>query len=179
MTQEEIEAYRKDHGNVHLDYETVPVMEVTFHLIEVDPRELTDMQRGNAFRRPEDDGYYHVEFRTLAGEVVATHENTSSNIWSASYNGVLKDGDSLAIEMDIECELHPEKPKGERWVSIFAEALMVMYTRVKFDETGHAMFHKTENLIRVGDEDREFHRSFGDVERKPRYDKWLEKYGES
>ena len=179
MLQEKIKkAYRKDSGHIHLDYETIDAMEVTFNLIEVDPRALTEHQRGNAFRRLEDDGYYHVEIRTLAGEVVATHENTSHDIWSASYQGVIRDGDRVAIELETEALVLPEKPKGKRWVAIFGEAMCVMYVRVKFDKTNHVMIHKAENLIRVGDKDREFHRSFGEHYRKPRYDKWLEMYGE-
>jgi len=166
-------SYREDHGNIHLDYETVTAMEVVIKLIKVDPREMDDMQRGNAFRRPEDDEYYRVEFLTSEGEVVATNKNTSSEIWQSVYYGVLKDGDKLAIEMETCAHVLPEKPEEDNWVSIAGEAMCVLYTRVKFDQDKKAQFHKAINLIRIGSD--EYFRNFGGSvdDRKPSYENWL------
>lgn len=167
------EYYKENSGHIHLDFETISAMEVTLRLVEVDPEPLNDFDRGNCIRIPDNDNYYKLEI--IAGdEVIATNKNTSHNIWSALYNGALKDGDKVAVEMEIECETSPDKPEGDGWEPIFSEAIMVMYTRVKKGKKGHVMIHKSESLVRVGDEDRDYHRKFGDAPRKPSFKDWLE-----
>ena len=163
---------RTDSGHIHLDYETISAVEAKIKLTEVDPDTLTDLERGNAFRVPGNDKYYNLEIFSLSGELIATGKNTSSNIWSAIRCGALNDGDHVAVEIEACAHVLPERPEGEGWTSVFAEALCVMYHRIKFDEDKHIMVHKADSLIKIGDDDKEYHRVF-EPKKPSRLKRWF------
>jgi hypothetical protein len=160
MDRDRIRYYSHNSGHIHLDYETIDVMEVEVRLTELDPSTLTELENGNAFRVPDSDKLYRIDFVTSLGEVVAGQGNTSHDVWKAVRAGVIKHGDKVAIEMEKLVLVYEDVEEGQRWVPIFSEALATLYTRVRFYEHNKVMIHKASNIIRVGDKDREFHRKF-------------------
>lgn len=142
---------RTDRGVIHLDYETISVVEAKINLTEIDPTTLSDFEKGNAFRVPNSDKYYNLEVLSLSGELIATGYNTSHNIWSAVRSGKISNGQHIAIETETCAIVLPDKPKDDNWTIVFSEGLCIMYERIKFYEKNRLMIHSVDNLIKAGD----------------------------
>lgn len=144
--------YLRDRCHIHLDYETIEVVEAVVKVTEI-PMPEDDYVRGCAIRLPDDESYYTVDFYSLTDELIATRESISYDIWAALKYGTLKDGDHVSIETE-GMALVNEDNEDKSWTPVFGEALCIGYSRIKYDsQSKKIIIHGVDKLKRPGDDD--------------------------